>query len=732
MAKIPDNNNKNGPPESQVAESGLQPDKGGAMPAANSNHNQNETYPEIGAYARKNPYAPDLSSKAWEDGKDTYIDGRPWADDPKKRLAIRAFSRGVLGAAFFTAGSLLTRRWMHEYPNIHNPNIKLTRYDASKSLAEQMDFTKEGNPLKVVAKLIDMGVGKPLEMAVNAVAPGKGGAFVRFRPTFYKWNPNTLDGGIARGRSLGDEVVNITFDFFAMSVGDAIGRDVVGWFDPNVKQTWLDDKGNIKVPETVKALSKSWWRYVSYNGGEDWAVGIPYAYYMKWQRGVINRFSPGFMYDSDRQTNGGSHKLDDQHNIVGNYNKEGMIDFQGRFTAYNVGTLMYRELYHHVADLWNGKPAALYGTPDIEGKKKQSVMVTLAHGLKWVARSVIKGVIVMTPTVPFFWITRVPQSKHLSYFIHPEKGVLNYQKSGQLGSADPSQRLYEGVTPKLGGSLPGDTQVLYSQYTPNPNPRAPIDDHFRRTPLGPLSQVLPDMAARPGPNGASWHNFDAYGRSFGPVDSVFNKIGQANWRMNEGLDRAAERFDRTGAGERFNRALNIKNTERFTRSFILSSIAYTPYMYTKAEFGNLWDTGKMDLAAERLIDGATKFNWGEFKAGAGEVWNSILRRPLDDPQREAEAEWRIRHDNTPADVFLDNKEQQEAEEKIAQKQLNPLWQDRIFAGSDKSAGQKTKGRKKKDFVAEFKPNPQLAGSYADQESLQKLLQQLTPPTPSKH
>jgi len=115
--------------------------------------------------------------------------------------------------------------------------------------------------------------------------------------------------------------------------------------------------------------------------------------------------------------------------------------------------------------------------------------------------------------------------------------------------------------------------------------------------------------------------------------------------------------------------------QRFTRPMIDASFSYYPYMYAKGETALLWDDGKMDMAAERMIDGATKLNWGEFKAGAGEVWRSFLHKPLADPTREAEGQRRLLLDRSPPDIFDKTAAQMEAEKK-----KTTGWREHLVSG----------------------------------------------------
>jgi hypothetical protein len=358
----------------------------------------------LGAYGRNSSYQPELNQKLWDNSK------LPWNETMGGRLAIRAFSRGVMGAAFFAAGNLLATKWM-------NGDV---RYDPTKPFSEQMSLAKGGNPLKVIAKCIDTVAGKPIEWVTTQVTgdPIKGLEMVHFRPT----NPAYMGANALSkvpGRSLGHEAVGITFDFFCASVGDAWGRDIAGWVDPHVKKEWIKD-GKIDFPAAVKQMCKSTAQYLTYNGGEDWAVAIPYAYYMKAQRAAIGhpKISPGFEKDFDLSKNGSVFKRDKHGHVTGNYSLEGSVDLQGRFTVYNMGTLMYREVYDHLVNwLVKGKKTRLYGAPDSD--EKRSVLGWLGDHAKWVARSVIKGGIYMTPAVPFFWPTRAVQWRDQKLAVNP-------------------------------------------------------------------------------------------------------------------------------------------------------------------------------------------------------------------------------------------------------------------------------------------------------------------------
>lgn len=678
----------------------------------------------------------DLTQDEWEKSK------KPWNSTPGGRLAIRTFSRGIMGAAFFTAGGVVTRKWMHD------PTVKGGRYaegyfegkyDAAKPLFEQ------DNPLKFIAKLIDTVVGKPIEATVRVVTGSEDMAArsVRFRPSKYKdamfskyiKELKLYEAAVAagktgaelpkipnyyRGRSLGNEAVTVTFDFFCASIGDAMGRDIVGMFDPSVAKPWRDKDGNFSVPETVRNLAKTTWRYVSYNGGEDWAVAIPYSYFMKGQRAVLNKISPGWYHDFDRGLHGSSFKTVPRYGtnearpyeIVGNYNIEGAIDFQNRFVVYNMGTLAYRELYSYVGRKMHGKHAVLYGSPD--KPPPPTLLGKAADVTKWLVRSVIKGGIYMTPAVPFFWITRVPQTNHRGIFINPETGeTLSYQspKKTADGYVHYKNVYANDLTSHSGvSSRPYDfeTQVYWSDYKPDPQARFDRQYKFEEgkwleSKFNPVINEYP---------------FGPYDRRrLGLGENVINKIGQANYALTRYSDGAVDKIEawlkrnpKLDSG--FRKITGLRQNEplkRFSHSFINASASYTPYMYAKAEFANLWDDGKMDMATERMIDGATKFSWREFKAGAYEVWRSILHKPFVDPKRNDEAMRRVELDDSPpASVAFG-----EEEENWRRHRKHAHWRDRVIQAHPDDRPE----------VGANSPK-----SHAEREEMRKALEDMHPPT----
>ena len=617
-------------------------------------------------------YNPELSYKNWEESKKNLR----WDSTPQGRAVIRLFSRGGLGAAAFAAGS-----WY------------VGRGDGMKGYSSAMKVfgNKDAKPLHYIAKSIDTVFGKPIKFAAEILGktPEAAEEFVRFRPT-----RDFIEKGIVKkGRSLGHEAVSITFDFFCASVGDAFGRDIANMLDSNVKHDWKDEKGHIKYPEAAKQVGKSLWRYVSYNGGEDWAVSVPYAFFLRGQRNLINRYSKGFGYDSDRGLNGGSFKVNDKTDVIGNYNLEGMLDLQGRFTAYNVGTLMYREAYNNIANKIQGVDSSLYGGRSEHKSEKQSIAQNVGNLLKWTARSVVKGVIYMTPSVPFFSIFRTPQSKYRGLFINPkDETILGYEKDKVTDKYDALHANELRRTNEL--------EVLFkfdkNGKLPDVAFRTLAKDGLKFKTEGGVIIKHPLVSGQ----------YPAYKQGEG--NYVLNAIGQGqNAVRSKANDLLVGKF---GVG-----------SKRNVDTYVNAAFSYTPYMYAKGEAARLWDDGRMDAALERTIDGVAKFDYREFKAGASEVWHSVIKKPFADKKREEYALKRIREDESPADNLTKEQAYLDQLHDISQSPLS--WQQRIFHG---------RPAEKANEVPQSEKKVEKQSTYADQEAMRKALSELQPPTNSVH
>jgi hypothetical protein len=602
----------------------------------------------VGGYAQPTiDLSPDAWSKAEEEHKKA---GKLWKETVEGRGAIRLFSRGVMGATAFAIGSWMART----YGGGYNPNLGGTRYTWSRiaeaaGKEEALHRTVGKFAVHGIARLYDDVFGTTIKGVATAL--GKDAQeWVTFRPTRVYNSYKNANGISITGRSLGQEVVGVTLDFATMSIGDALGRDIADWLDPNAKHDIYDDKGHIDPLKAMKAAGKAMWRYVSYNAGEDWAVAVPYVYFMKGQRGLLNKVDPGFAYDSDRSLNGASFKLDDHGRICGNYALTGAVDLQTRFTVYNVFTLMFREAYSEIANRYNyfkqtGDFADFFhghkdGNVPIDFSKHplDATLASIDKGITWAARSAIKGTLYMTPAVPFFWMSRTPQMKYRGTFIHPEHGLVLYKnhKGGVecLHANEPRRTQY------VSHPLSDHPEMFYSNrnaYHAEFNP----EKHMTRIDFNPLYDPVhnpPDLNGHVNPR-----NFDSYSKTYGAFDTMVQPFGKLSNAVRKAghkpvriLSDIEDRIMPHASGRP---AWERGKWKTFSDHMTNASLAYTPYFFMKSDVaGYYWDTGKMDFAIEGLIDGLKSFSYDKTARGVGEMWNAMWYKPLKDPAREIQAQ----------------------------------------------------------------------------------------------
>ncbi len=288
----------------------------------------------------------------------------------------------------------------------------------------------------------------------------------------------------------------------------------------------------------------------------------------------------------------------------------------------------------------------------------------------------------MTPVVPFFSMFRTPQSKYKGLFINPEqKTILAYEKPD--GSYD---ALHANEIRRSHGQFTNydSAQVYQRRWDKNSNNFFTIGSQVTDHPMK---------------NG----NFNPYKQNEG--NFLLNQIGKTQNTIRSKVNDIPKMLGFKSPSKR-----NMDN-------YINAALSYTPYMYAKGESARLWDTGKMDASIERLLDGATSFNFKEAKAGASEIWQSILHEPLADPQREQNAQKRIFEDLSPADNMT--KEQGFINALLQRSENQPLsWRERMIHNNAPQ-----------NKETETTNNPY---SFSEQEEMRKALKNLQPPTNSLH
>lgn len=665
--------------------------KNSASPSVN-NAPKTETQSASPSEANKNPPDKNSSDKSPWAGDITTYERRPWNETARGRLAIRMASRGILGAALYSLAQVKGGRDMEHYDPSHS------WADIWKGVHLEGDNKGKRKWLQLLAKSFDSTIGNAIKGTVKFITNDdvKATEAVMFRPTrFYAVkNPGLANSSTFAlspgkkyiwGRSLGAEIVGVTYDFASMSVGDGLAREyLIPLFDPAVDKKWLkretkiDKDGKeftstrLDFGEAGKAFAKATWRLFTYNAGEDWFAGPIYAYYMKWQRNLIDKHSPGFGFDSDRALNGGSFKVNSEGKITGNYNTEGMLDLMGRFSFYNYLTLIFRESYNKVGSMvtnyWDtGKLPSIH-SPESISDGISGAFTDAYQAARYMVKSFIKAYTYMIPASFVFASIRTSQSKDIGLAVHQEMGA-----NGKLESKGPLYFMNTTAHDKkfpsyiqANGSLHGTGRKVDNTFEPDHN-NTPKEVNLglrNHRPSEDQRQVQNPFSFTRTDNG-SLEKFAYYDQHTGPKDYITNAIGKTSHTYGDFYKAINTKISRVWNGNPSAQQLaadpalaarvekSYEMAKNYSRRFSKASLSYTPYFFAKTDvLARRWDNERVDFALNRMIDGATNFNWGEFKAGFGEWMHGLRKEKLEDPKRENEVQKVMnRNDaegNTPA------------------------------------------------------------------------------------
>ena len=562
----------------------------------------------------KKPQYKHHTSMSYSDlfGSSGVLDKPAWSDSTQGRAIIRTFSRGVVGSAFMAIAGHYSSKVMPNY------EPELWHVNGWKS-----------NFLHTIAYGLDRGPGR----LIQKLFPEKGMPYyerevVRFRPRAdYKtdkfseliskeefphlYYPNNLpaDSTYARfagkpiqGRSFGSEIVNVTFDFFMASIGDAMTRNIIQGFDPNVKQSWiLDAKGQPTVygkgewhwGKFFKHIAKTSWRVVSYNAGEDWAAAIPYIYQMKWQRQVLsNHVQPGFKRSVDSNINGAIASLNAHGEVVpNNFQLAGALDLHARFVGYNWYTLMYREGYDAIARGFHDWSGHGFNLPTLHLHHPVAATVGLmSDTVRYITKSFIKANLYMNPAMLAFWPMRVSQSAW--------RGQYEMRVPGNKEDYRRLRMEEHGTYPRA--KLLNDTAWPHQTF-----------HHGEEVLHGNPQPTNPNFVK-------NIENPHAAGIRRSLFESALNPFGWASYKMGSGLTRAVDGvFKEPGnfSKKLFGEGGNLKlEREKLLRNYVDIATSYTPYMWAKMETAIRVDDrkngqmGQMDKSIYGLMDNIATFN----------------------------------------------------------------------------------------------------------------------------
>jgi hypothetical protein len=543
---------------------------------------------------------------------------RKWSDTYSGRLAIRSISRGIVGASFFAAANMYAGKALKNYTPDNASGV-----------------------LPTIAKFIDNTAGKAISGTVKFVTGDaeKAAKSVIFRDTRYLGMGHGKDGKQIFGRTLGSEVVHVTFDFAAMSFSDYMTRYVLGLLDPNARKEWMKN-GHIDVPGALKDVFKNVFRGVTYAAGEDMAVAIPYVYGLRLQRNMIDHFSPGFKYDSDRGLNGGSLKAKNEK-IVGDYQLEGALDLMGRFSWYNVGTKMFRDAYSKAETKldrwWEGDRKLHLPTVDPKSLTASGILHSVTGGINYVVRTTFKVMAYMIPATGMFFVSRTPQSRVRGIIIDQDNGVLGRDVSEDNFKPLKSHTLAtHELESKGAGFTVGGKDVYWRKVE-----GGKVVDRKAAT-FVPFTEQTTDTFngtyyAKSG-NPEPWYNNVSKFGSNKIARFCYDGGAGVETLITKGRDKLNAMLKPFG-GEFKAGPEQQKQIEKFARLYFNAAVSYTPYFMMKTDVLSAeWDTSRMDMAFDRMLAGAGHLNWGEFKAGLSEVMRSSMREPFEDPKREALAQ----------------------------------------------------------------------------------------------
>ena len=602
-------------------------------------------------------YSAHLYTDPWEKGKHDKTEGLPLYKSIGGRVMTRTISRGLFGAAFMTLGSMAVNTW-----------------DPRESMEGMRTIHKFMTGL---SKGIDLLVGSPIKATFGEEA-------VRFRTkkVFSKTAAaeafKEAEAGTyvpvtrINGRSLGQEMVGVTFDFAAGSFGDALGRELVSVVDPNYHKDWLKD-GHISFGALAKSAGKSLWRMASYNQMEDWAAALPYVYQMKAQRHFFGQHWPGSKFTIDGQNSGGSFVVGPDGEIKGTYMLPGALDLQARFMGYNFYTLMFRDVYNHSAmklKEWKDDGYAVHF------HMPQHPIKALEHAgeetAKYVTKSFIKSMLYMAPAVPFFWMFRTPQSRNNGVFVSDldDGGVV---VKGKTHGIQPGP----GGEPCLKVTMENGEKVATSVTSDLFNVANHIGGEWRDGVLyhkgKPMElylhgeKVTPEYLKK---------TFDPYDRKFcfNMFERALNPFGLLTRSASRFLNKnilepvtSNRLFSGYVEGSEYVQKLteqypHVINRYNLSNTYVNAAMSYTPYMIAKYETANHIDMPLFDAAAYRFLDGLDMLKWKDIKEGVQDMASVVVRGPISEGTLQAAKKPRGLINSSSEAFARDEQHQQELRE----------------------------------------------------------------------
>ncbi len=565
------------------------------------------------------------------------LDNPPLYKSLGGRLLTQSFARGVTGAAFFAVGNYMLSQYNR------NPDAPLS---------EQPMLAK---PIKAVEGIFDNLLEKPARFVVEKSYSfnhdaEQAEALTNELFRFNKYVPKTdmleavnkgvnLTNADAYGTTWAQEIVQRTWSFASGSIGAALGRNAVSIIDPNHKTSWMREDGSIDVKDMLQSSAKSFFQIMTYNQMEDWFAAPFYTVQLRGQRalydnGLFNRDAAkdAGIVETQLLNNSASRHVKSemvggelQGTIGESYSGVDMLDYHGRFGLYNTYTLIFRDAYNH---LFKNRVDETCAPEDNIGKHEESgVLHKASESAKYLVKSLIKSQIYMQPSILFFAPERIGGAKESHGFIDDATGTpLTTAPIYEFNATDPTQKVQPAVKK---GAQPLNKGVLAKPEHMDAHLKGEQDLYVGSTKIS----IQKDPKT-----------FDAYKDSNGLVDKSLNLSGKVTKGLAGFIDAGLQPVGETLASG-YNKLQKDdkkqiksdklqKALQEISHDHAAAAVSYLPYMASKYEFANLWDTPVMDAAAYRFTDGLFGLNFGEMASGLKDIGSAITFKPVSEETQQ--------------------------------------------------------------------------------------------------
>ncbi len=519
------------------------------------------------------------------------------------RWFTQGVARGLTGAAFFTAGCYMLKVW--------KPGV---------DVADQHWLAK--GP-QLLSELFDTVLTGPLQATIgHFTSPEEAKELLRFNKFVAK--PHMVEEALrpgapvytvaeTHGLTYGQEMVNRTWQFASGSIGAALGRNLVMALDPNYKKSWMHDDGIDWKDFAVSSLRQTW-KILSYDQMEDWFAAPFYTVQLRLERGMyhngVTAGSPdnAAMWSLQNDGFGAAERValnDGGATMEGSFQGTGARDLHDRFTKYNFYTLLYRDLYNHVAHTASSIRERGWGDHfTLPEKPLESASHGAVEGIKYLTKSFIKSQIYMAPAMLAFWPVRVSMGRATHTMVDNANGQLITTKPTRaFDVTKPDQKFVEG-----------GVTVPYMDIAARPQ------DIRDGTPLYSNARKF------------SIHDehYDPYAQPKGIFDTAIAPIGKAGNKYAHWLDENVAQPVATTLSAHTGIEADRAHLEAswLANNFATTQLAYTGYMEAKYETAQMWDTPVMDAAAYRFTDGLFALNAKEAWAGLKDIAHVVTFQPV--------------------------------------------------------------------------------------------------------